>query len=433
MAASAAAAVPAPSAAAVAARPAPPTLMRPRHLRARMPAKRSAKKPAKSSSESDLAFETRAIHAGQSPDPTTNAVVTPIHPTTTYAQDGLGGHKGFEYSRTGNPTRKALEECIASLEGGSRGLAFASGSSALMTISFLLEKGDHVILEENAYGGTVRYFNNIAARNGVEATYVDCSNPRNVEKAFRKNTKMVLAETPTNPNLKLVDLAAIGKLAKQNDAKFVVDNTFATPYIQQPLKLGADIVWHSATKYLGGHSDVLAGLLVAKDKDVGDRLAYLQNAGGPVLSPFDSFLVMRGLKTLAIRMERHSENALEIATFLEQHPKVTKVNYPWLDSHPQAKLAQQQMKLGSGMLSFEMKGGPGAVKRFLKGPKIWTLAESLGAVESLICHPVSMTHGSIPKEQRERSGVTDTLLRLSVGIENVDDLRADLERGLKLV
>jgi cystathionine beta-lyase/cystathionine gamma-synthase len=378
-------------------------------------------------------FETRAIHAGQAPDPSTAAVVTPISLATTYAQDGLGGHKGFEYSRTGNPTRKALEECMASLEGGARGLAFASGMATLTTISMLLQQGDHVVAEENAYGGTVRFFNNVANKQGIETTYVDASDPKNVEKAMKKTTKLVIAESPTNPNLKLNDIEAIASVAHKRGALLVIDNTFATPYLQQPLKLGADIVYHSATKYLGGHSDTVSGVLVAKEKELGDKLAYYQNAAGAILSPFDSYLVLRGLKTLGVRMDRHSENALRIAEFLAGHPKVTRVNYPWLDAHPQHKLARKQMKAGSGMLSFELKGGKEGAVRFLKGPRIWTLAESLGAVESLICHPVSMTHGSVPVEQRLRSGVTDGLLRLSVGLEHVDDLVADLERGLALV
>lgn len=376
------------------------------------------------------AFETRAIHAGQEPDPTTGAVVVPIHPTTTYAQDGLGGHKGFEYSRTGNPTRKALETCIASLEGGERGLAFASGMATLTTITFLLQKGDHVILEENAYGGSVRYFNNIANKMGIEATYVDASRLENVEKAFRKSTRMVIAETPTNPNLKLNDIEKIADIAHEHDALCVIDNTFASPYLQQPLALGADIVYHSATKYLGGHSDSVSGVLVAREKELGDKLAYYQNAAGAILSPFDSYLVLRGIKTLGVRMDRHSENALALAKYLQAHPKVEYVNYPWLEAHPQHKLARRQMKAGSGLVSFELKGGLPAAKRFLKDTGVWTLAESLGAVESLICHPVSMTHGSVPVEQRARSGVTDGLLRLSVGLENVVDLQNDLERAL---
>jgi cystathionine beta-lyase/cystathionine gamma-synthase len=320
---------------------------------------------------------------------------------------------------------------MAALEGGARGLAFASGMATLTTIGFLLEKGDHVVCEENAYGGSVRYFNNIANRAGIGITFVDASDPRNVEKAMRPETRMLIAETPTNPNLKLNDIEKLAKIAHNGDALFVVDNTFASPYLQQPLKLGADIVYHSATKYLGGHSDVVAGVLVAKDKEIGDRLQYLQNAAGGVLGPFDSFLVLRGIKTLAVRMERHSENALDVAEFLQSHPKVSYVNYPWLDTHPQAKLAQKQMRLGSGMLSFEVKGGKAGAVKLLKGLRIWTLAESLGAVESLVCHPVSMTHGSVPEEQRRRSGVTDGLLRLSVGLENVADLKVDLARALE--
>lgn len=398
-----------------------------------MPPKSPKKAAPKAAKAPEPAFETLAIHAGQPPDPATGAVVTPIHPTTTYAQDGLGGHKGFEYSRTGNPTRKALEECMAALEGGARGLAFASGMATLTTITMLLEKGDHVVCEENAYGGTIRYLNAVASRMGVTTTFVDASDPRNVEDAMQQGTRMVLAESPTNPNLKLNDLAKLAKVAHASDALFVVDNTFATPYLQQPLKLGADVVYHSATKYLGGHSDAIAGVLVAKDKKLGDELAYLQNAVGGVLGPFESFLVMRGIKTLAVRMERHSENALDVAEWLAEHPKVAKVSYPWLDDHPQAKLAQSQMRLGSGIISFEVKGGFAGAKRFLQGPRLWTLAESLGAVESLICHPVSMTHGSVPPEIRKRSGITDGLLRLSVGLEDVEDLKADLERGLSLV
>ncbi|MFA5862413.1 MAG: PLP-dependent aspartate aminotransferase family protein, partial [Candidatus Thermoplasmatota archaeon] len=323
--------------------------------------------------------------------------------------------------------------CIASLEGGARGLAFASGMATLTTITMLLQQGDHVVAEENAYGGTVRFFNNIANKQGIETTYVDASDPKNVEKAMKKNTKLVIAESPTNPNLKLNDIEAIAGVAHKRGALFVVDNTFASPYLQQPLKLGADVVYHSATKYLGGHSDTISGVLVAKDKDVGEKLQYYQNAAGAVLSPFDSYLVLRGIKTLGVRMDRHSENALRIAAFLADHPKVIKVNYPWLDSHPQHKLARKQMKAGSGMLSFELKGGKPSAINFLKGPKIWTLAESLGAVESLICHPVSMTHGSVPVEIRQRSGVTDSLLRLSCGLEHVDDLIADIERGLAMV
>ena len=408
----------------------------PKKAASKQPVSKKTVKAAKAAApvEPEHAFETLAIHAGQAPDPTTGAVVTPIHPTTTYAQDGLGGHKGFEYSRTGNPTRKALEDCAAALEGGARGLAFASGMATLTTISFLLQKGDHVVAEENVYGGTVRYFNNVAARNGIETTFVDASQPKNVEAAITKRTKMVICETPTNPNLKLNDISALADVAHDAGALCVVDNTFATPYLQSPLKLGADIAYHSATKYMGGHSDVLAGVLVAKDKELGEKLAYYQNAAGAVLSPFDSFLVTRGLKTLAVRMDRHSENAMKIAEHLESHPKVARVNYPWLDSHPQRALARKQMRAGSGMLSFELKKADRSkIDAFLAGVKVWTLAESLGAVESLICHPVSMTHGSVPEAQRLRAGITPTLLRLSVGLENVDDLIEDLDKGLSKV
>jgi cystathionine beta-lyase/cystathionine gamma-synthase len=387
------------------------------------------KKPA---ADAEPHFETRAIHAGQPPDPSTAAVVTPISLATTYAQEGLGGHKGFEYSRTGNPTRKALEECMASLEGGARGLAFASGMATLTTIAMLLSQGDHVVAEENAYGGTVRFLDNVAARQGIATTYVDASDARNVARAMTKQTKLVIAESPTNPNLKITDIGAVAEAAHARGALFVVDNTFASPYLQQPLKLGADVVYHSATKYLGGHSDSVSGVLVAKDEELGDKLAYYQNAAGAVLSPFDSYLVLRGIKTLAVRMDRHSANALRVAEHLAAHPKVARVSYPWLESHSQHKLAREQMRAGSGMLSFELKGGKPAAVRFLKGPRVWTLAESLGAVESLICHPVTMTHASVPVEQRLRSGVTEGLLRLSVGLENVEDLIADLEKGLDL-
>ncbi|HET6404420.1 MAG TPA: PLP-dependent aspartate aminotransferase family protein [Candidatus Thermoplasmatota archaeon] len=400
--------------------------------RASKKAAKPASKKASAAAPQD-AFETRAIHAGQEPDPTTGAVVVPIHPTTTYAQEGLGGHKGFEYSRTGNPTRKALETCIASLEGGERGLAFASGMATLTTISFLLQNGDHVILEENAYGGSVRYFNNIANKMGLETTYVDCSKLQNVEDAFRKNTKMLIAETPTNPNLKLNDIEKIADITHEHGALLTIDNTFATPYLQQPIALGADIVYHSATKYLGGHSDSVSGVAVTRTKELGDRLAYYQNAAGAILSPFDSYLVLRGIKTLGVRMDRHGENALALAEFLAQHPKVEYVNYPFLETHPQYKLARRQMKNGSGLISFEVKGGLAGAKRFLKDTGVWTLAESLGAVESLICHPVSMTHGSVPVEQRKRAGITDGLLRLSVGLENVADLQRDLEKALRAV
>ncbi|MHB8604522.1 MAG: trans-sulfuration enzyme family protein [Thermoplasmatota archaeon] len=377
-------------------------------------------------------FETRAIHAGQAPDPTTGAVVTAIHPTTTYAQSGLGEHKGFEYSRTGNPTRKALEDCVASLEGGARGLAFASGMAAITTVTHLLNAGDHVVAEENVYGGTVRYFNQVASRFGLSFTFVDASNPKNVEAAWRPNTKMLFLESPTNPNLKLNDIVELARLAKERGALSVVDSTFASPYLQRPLELGADVVLHSATKYLGGHSDAVGGVVVTRDAAIGERLAYLQNAIGAVLSPFDSWIILRGVKTLAVRMERTSDNAQKVAEWLAANPAVTRVNYPGLKSHPQHALAVRQMRRPSGLMSFELKGGFPAAKKFMGAVKLWTLAESLGAVESLVSHPASMTHASVPPEQRARSGVTDGLVRLSTGIENVEDLIGDLDRAIRI-
>ncbi|HWG89909.1 MAG TPA: PLP-dependent aspartate aminotransferase family protein [Candidatus Thermoplasmatota archaeon] len=377
----------------------------------------------------DYRIETHLIHAGQDPDPTTGAVITPIHTTTTYAQAGIGEHKGFDYSRAGNPTRKALEDNIAVLEGAHRGFAFASGMAGLTTFAHMLKAGDHIVAEENAYGGTVRYLNMVLANFGVKTTYVDASNPKNVEAAMTSATRLVIAETPTNPNLKLNDIKALSEIAHKHSALMAVDNTFASPYLQNPHKLGADIVFHSATKYIGGHSDVLAGLVTVNTPELGDRLHFLQKSMGGVLSPFDSWLLLRGLKTLHVRMQRHCENAQKIAEHLARHPKVTKVNYPGLPSHPQYELAKRQMRGMSGMLSFEMKGGLPAAKKFATASVggVWTLAESLGAVESLICHPVTMTHASVPKEQRERSGVTDGLVRLSVGLESVDDLIEGLD------
>ncbi|HVL47585.1 MAG TPA: PLP-dependent aspartate aminotransferase family protein [Candidatus Thermoplasmatota archaeon] len=389
------------------------------------PAKRSRAKPAP-----EHAFETRLIHAGQAPDPSTGAVVTPIHPTTTYAQASLGVTKGFDYSRAGNPTRKALEDCFASLENATRAFAFASGMSGIVTVAHLLSAGDHVVCEENVYGGTIRYFSKVASRFGLSFDYVDASDPKNVERAMRPETKMVYLETPTNPNLKLNDIEALATIARRAGALTVVDSTFASPYITRPLDLGADVVLHSATKYIGGHSDVLAGLVAVKDEDLAERLAFLSKSIGPVLSPFDAWLLLRGLKTLHVRMEAHSANATAIATRLEKHPKVARVNYPGLASHPQRALAKRQMRLPSGMLSFELKGGFKAATRAMESVRLWTLAESLGAVESLVSHPASMTHASVPAKQRRKAGVTDGLVRLSVGLENPDDLWADLERAL---
>ncbi len=395
------------------------------------PPKRAAAMPAGSGkAEHELAFESRLIHAGQPPDPATGAVVTPIHPTTTYAQSDLGVHKGYDYSRAGNPTRAALETCFASLENARAAFAFASGMAGIATVTHLLSAGDHVVAEENVYGGTVRYFSQVAQRFGLDFTFVDASDARNVEAAMRPNTRMVYAETPTNPNLKLNDLDALAGLAHRAGAMLVVDNTFASPYLQRPIDFGADVVVHSATKYVGGHSDVLAGLVAVRDAAVAERLQFLVKSIGAVCSPFDAFLLLRGLKTLHVRMDRHSANAMKIAEFLAAHPKVAKVNYPGLKDHPQHKLARKQMRDFSGMLSFEVKGGAKAGVRVMRAVRTWTLAESLGAVESLISHPWTMTHASIPEKQRVKAGVTEGLIRLSVGLENVDDLLADLERAL---
>jgi cystathionine gamma-lyase len=382
---------------------------------------------------SERRFATKAVHAGQPPDPTTGAIVTPIHPTTTYQQEAIGRHKGFEYSRTGNPTRKALEENVAALEGARRGLAFASGMAAITTVTHLLRAGDHVVAEENVYGGTVRYFQQVASRFGISVDFVDASEPKNVERAMRPTTKFVYAETPTNPNLKLNDLTALADLAHDRGAMLVVDNTFASPYLQRPHERGADVVLHSATKYLGGHSDAIGGVVTTVDDAVAERLAFLQNATGAILGPFDSWLILRGIKTLHVRMDRHCENARAIAKWLAEHPKVERVNYPGLPTHPQHALAAKQMRDFGGMLSFELRAGAAAAREMASRTKVFALAESLGAVESLISHPASMTHASVPKAIRERSGVTDGLLRLSVGIEDADDLVEDLAQALDKV
>jgi cystathionine gamma-lyase len=381
------------------------------------------------SSDKKLHFDTLAIHAGQSPDPTTGAIMTPVYLTSTYVQDGPGVHKGFEYSRTQNPTRHALQDCLAALEGGRHGLAFASGLAATDCILHLLDAGDHVLASDDVYGGTFRIFDKVFRRLGLEFSYVDMSDLRNVEAGFRKNTKLVWIESPTNPMMKLVDLAGVAGLAKGHGARTVVDNTFATPYFQRPLSLGIDVVAHSTTKYLNGHSDVIGGAVVTDDDALAERLRFLQNAVGGVPSPLDSFLVLRGLKTLHVRMARHAESAMALARFLEGHPQVERVTYPGLESHPQHALARRQMSGFGGMLTFVIRGGLPAAKRFLEAVEIFACAESLGGVESLIEHPAIMTHASVPKETRESLGIADGLIRVSVGIENLEDLRADLERG----
>ena len=378
-----------------------------------------------------LGFGTRAIHAGQSPDPSTGAVMQPIYATSTYAQSSPGVHQGYEYSRTQNPTRMAWERCLADLEGGTHGFAFASGMAAIATLLELLDAGSHVVAMDDLYGGTGRLFNRVRARTaGLQFSYADLADPAGLDAAMRDDTRMVWIETPTNPMLKLVDIAAVSAAAKARGAIVVVDNTFASPWGQRPLELGADIVMHSATKYLNGHSDVVGGVVAVRDAALAEQLAFLQNSIGAVAGPFDSFLALRGVKTLALRMERHNANALEIARWLEGQPAVERVIYPGLESHPQHALAQRQMAGGGGIVSFDIAGGLQAARRFLENTRLFTLAESLGGVESLVNHPAIMTHASVPPETRARLGISDTLIRLSVGIEECADLVADLARAL---
>jgi len=377
-----------------------------------------------------MKFATKAIHAGQEPDPSTGAVMTPIFQTATYAQAGLGEHKGYEYSRTSNPTRSALEACIAALEDGRYGLAFASGMAAETAILSLLSAGDHIVSCDDLYGGSYRIFERVMRRYNVEASYVPVSDVAAYEKAIRPNTKLVWLETPTNPLLRLVDIAAVAAIAHRHKLLVVVDNTFASPYFQQPLKLGADIVVHSTTKYINGHSDVIGGALVLNDEATYESIKFYQNAAGGVPSPFDSWLTLRGIKTLAVRMRQHEENARAVAAFLAEHSRVEKVYYPGLVTHPDHQLAKRQMSGFGGMVSFQFKGTRADVDKIVRRFQVFALAESLGGVESLVCHPASMTHGSIPKDIREARGLTDTLLRLSIGIEDIEDLLADLEQAL---
>ena len=378
-----------------------------------------------------MKFSTRAIHAGQEPDPTTGSVMTPIYQTSTYAQAGLGEHKGYEYSRTSNPTRTALEACLASLEEGTYGLAFASGMAAETAILSLLSAGDHVISCDDTYGGTYRIFERVMRRYGVEASYVPARSVADYEKAIRPNTKMIWLESPTNPLLGLIDIRQVADLAHSRKLLVVVDNTFASPYFQQPLKLGADIVVHSTTKYINGHSDVIGGALVTNNEEVYQSIKFYQNAAGGVPGPFDCWLTLRGIKTLAVRMRQHEANALQVARFLREHPRVEKVYYPGLPSHPDHELAKRQMSGFGGMVSFQFKGSYSDVAQMVRGFRVFALAESLGGIESLVCHPASMTHGSIPKDIREARGLTDTLLRLSIGIEDIDDILSDLEQALE--
>lgn len=377
-------------------------------------------------------FGTRAIHAGQSPDPTTGAVMTPVYLTSTYAQSGPGEHKGFEYSRSHNPTRFAYERCVADLEGGTRGYAFASGMAATATLLDLLPTGSHVVAVDDLYGGTRRLFEKVRRGSaGLDFSYCDGLTAASFEAALKPNTRMIWIETPTNPLLKVVDLDVVVAVARKHKLISVCDNTFASPWVQRPLEHGFDIVMHSATKYLNGHSDVVGGIAVCgADAELAEKIGYLQNAVGAVAAPFDSFLVLRALKTLHLRMERHCESALEVARMLEQHPKVATVAYPGLASHPQHALAKRQMHGGGGMVSFRPKGGLAEAKRVLARLEVFALAESLGGVESLVNHPALMTHASVPPEVRAQLGIDDALLRLSVGVEDCADLISDLEHAL---
>ncbi len=375
-------------------------------------------------------FGTRAIHAGQRPDPTTGAIMTPVFLTSTYVQSAPGEHKGFEYSRTQNPTRFALQDNIAALEGGRFGLTFASGLAATSTILQLLASGDHVIASDDLYGGTFRLFDKVYRRFGLEFSHVDpLGGAAAVEAALRPDTRLVWVETPTNPMLKICDIAAVAEVCRRREVLLAVDNTFMTPYRQTPLTLGAHLVCHSTTKYLNGHSDVIGGAVVTDDPELHERLAFLQNAVGAVPSPMDSFLVLRGIKTLHVRMDRHESNARALAEWLQRHEQVERVIYPGLPSHPQHELAARQQTGFGAMISMDLRGGLDAARRFLSACRIFALAESLGGVESLIEHPAIMTHASVPPERRRELGISDGLIRLSVGIEDLDDLRSDLDRA----
>lgn len=376
-----------------------------------------------------MKFATKAIHVGQEPEQLTGAVTVPLFQTSTYAQFEIGKHTGFEYARTQNPTRFAWEENLAAMEGGVDAFAFGSGLAAVDAVMKLLSAGDHVIMAEDMYGGTYRLAERILTRFGLSFSYVDMRNVENIAAAVRPNTRMVYTETPTNPMMTITDLAAVSAVARDHNLYMVVDNTFATPYLQRPLEHGANIVLHSATKYLGGHSDLVSGIVTTSSQDIAEQLGFIQNAAGAVPGPFDTWLLLRSSKTLAVRMDRHSSNAMRIAEFCAQHPKIKATHYPGLTSHPQHEIAKRQMSAFGGMISIELGSLERAVEVTNK-LSLFTLAESLGGVESLVCHPVSMTHGSIPKEQRERLGVTDGLIRLSCGIEDVEDLMADVEQAL---
>ena len=378
-----------------------------------------------------MKFETRCVRAGLRPDPTTGAIVPPIYQTATYTLSEVGVDKGFDYTRSSNPTRQMLEENLAALEGGKYGVCYASGMSAVDSIFRFFNPGDHVVSSDDVYGGVSRLFNRILSRYGIEFTYVDSSNPDNVREAIRPNTKIIWVETPTNPLLKVTDLEAVSVIAKEKGLLFGVDSTFATPALLRPLEFGADIVMHSTTKYISGHNQIIGGAVVVNREDLNEHLKFIQKSVGAVPSPFDCFLVQLGIKTLPLRMQRHSENARRIAQFLEDHPKVTNLRYPGLPSHPQHEIAARQMSDFSGMITFELNGGIPAGKALLNACEMIALAESLGAVETMITHPATMTHAEVPNEERYARGLTDGLVRLSVGIENVEDILADLSSALE--
>jgi cystathionine beta-lyase/cystathionine gamma-synthase len=375
-------------------------------------------------------FSTICLHAGQQPDPTTGAIITPIYQTTTYVQEALGRHKGFEYGRTQNPTRMALEANLAAIEKGNAGFAFASGMAAIGAIATLLKSGDHVVVSDNTYGGTFRLFDKVLQRYGLTFSYVDTSKLDDVERAFTPATRMLFVETPTNPLLALTDLRAAADVAHRHGLRLVVDNTFASPYVQRPIEFGADIVTHSTTKYLNGHSDSIGGIVITVREDDSAWLKFVQNAEGAILGPFDSWLILRGTKTLPLRMQRHNENGLALARFLEAHPKVRHVYYPGLPSHPQHELAVRQMRGFGGMLAFDL-GSLESARRVLNAVRLMALAESLGGVETLISHPATMTHAAVPAARRAALGITDSLVRISAGVEDIEDLKEDLSQALE--
>ena len=379
-----------------------------------------------------MGFATKAIHVGQEPDPATGAIIVPIYQTSTYVQEALGKHKGYEYARTQNPTRSALEKNLAALEGGVGGITFGSGMAAINAVFSLLKAGDHIIVSFPVYGGVYRLLRQVLARFGLEADFVDTSSMEGIRKAARPQTQMLYVETPTNPVMTLTDLEASSEIAKQNGWMLVVDNTFMSPYLQRPFEFGAELIVHSTTKFLNGHSDSVGGAVIANSAELVEQLRFLQNAAGAILSPFDAWLVLRGVKTLALRMDQHNKNGMAVADHLIKHPKVKKVNYPGLASHPQHRLARRQMKGFGAMISFDL-GSLEAARQVLNHVRLCSLAESLGGVETLISHPATMTHASMPAEDRQRIGITDGLVRISVGIEDVEDIIADLDQALKYV